>query len=283
MKLHEAGRILHPTDFSRGSEAAFAHALKLALVTKAELEILHVDRHPEQVPWIAFPGVRETLIRWKVLHPSASEAEVAKLGISVYKATVGGSNPLNSILEHIEHRPAGLIVLASHHPTGLDRLLHRDAANHFARLAKTTALFVPHGSSGFVNADNGDIAMGQILIPFDIEPPPQPAVDTVQELIALLQVEQVSCHLLHVGQEDLPWSAPHISAQSNTHWETIFIEGEVISGIRGFAEDHQVKLIALATHGHYGFLDILRGSTADQLLRAARCPILAVPSLAVEP
>ena len=40
-------RILHPTDFSRDSKAAFVHALKLCLVTRAELEILHISRHPE--------------------------------------------------------------------------------------------------------------------------------------------------------------------------------------------------------------------------------------------
>jgi len=55
MRIDETARILHPTDFSRGSEVDFAHALKLALAARAELEILHVDRHHEQVPWIAFP------------------------------------------------------------------------------------------------------------------------------------------------------------------------------------------------------------------------------------
>ena len=33
-------RILHPSDFSRASRIAFAHALKIALLAKAELEIV---------------------------------------------------------------------------------------------------------------------------------------------------------------------------------------------------------------------------------------------------
>ena len=36
-------RIFHPTDFSQDSQVAFAHALKLALVFRAELTIMHVD------------------------------------------------------------------------------------------------------------------------------------------------------------------------------------------------------------------------------------------------
>ena len=38
-------RIFHPSDFSPASELAFAHALKLALEAKADLEIMHVARH----------------------------------------------------------------------------------------------------------------------------------------------------------------------------------------------------------------------------------------------
>ncbi|MEP1643241.1 universal stress protein [Rhodopirellula bahusiensis] len=36
-------------------------------------------------------------------------------------------------------------------------------------------------------------------------------------------------------------------------------------------------MIALSTQGHHGFLDALRGSTSDQVVQKASCPILAVP------
>ena len=36
-------RILHPTDFSAGGAAAFAHALWMALCMKARLYLLHVE------------------------------------------------------------------------------------------------------------------------------------------------------------------------------------------------------------------------------------------------
>ena len=35
--------ILHPTDFSDASEVAFVHALKLTLVTRGQLHVLHVS------------------------------------------------------------------------------------------------------------------------------------------------------------------------------------------------------------------------------------------------
>jgi nucleotide-binding universal stress UspA family protein len=58
-------RILHPSDFSKASRVAFAHALKIALQAKAELEIVHVESHEigsdKDVDWTDFPGVRSTL------------------------------------------------------------------------------------------------------------------------------------------------------------------------------------------------------------------------------
>ena len=54
-------RILHPSDFSKASRGAFAHALKIALQSKAELEIVHVEQHKvgsdRDVHWTEFNGV----------------------------------------------------------------------------------------------------------------------------------------------------------------------------------------------------------------------------------
>ena len=37
-------------------------------------------------------------------------------------------------------------------------------------------------------------------------------------------------------------------------------------------------LMVLATQGHIDFLDALRGSTTERVLRGAHCPVLAVPA-----
>ncbi|MCE9544310.1 MAG: universal stress protein [Planctomycetia bacterium] len=277
MNINEVQRIFHPTDFSRGSEAAFAHALKLSLAARAELEIFHVDRHPELIPWSAFPSVRETLIRWGVLPAHASEADVAKLGISVHKSIAGGGDPLHPILDHLELRPADLIVLASHHPSGVDRWMHKHIAQHVARLARKPALFVPYGSSGFVNAESGRLTLDRILIPFDVEPMPLPAIDAVLQLTTLLQAGPASCDLLHVGTDGASLPALQLPELPHLHWESFYMQGEVAGTILDFAAERQATLIALTTQGHHGFLDLLRSNTTDRLLATAPCPTLAIP------
>jgi len=74
-------RIVHPSDFSEASRVAFAHALKIALQSKAELEIVHVQPHrigeEKDVHWTDFPDVRVTLARWNILPATAKPEEVA--------------------------------------------------------------------------------------------------------------------------------------------------------------------------------------------------------------
>jgi len=39
----------------------------------------------------------------------------------------------------------------------------------------------------------------------------------------------------------------------------------------------KANLIGMATAGHHGLLDALRGSTTERVLRQAPCPVLAIP------
>ena len=53
--------------------------------------------------------------------------------------------------------------------------------------------------------------------------------------------------------------------------------GDVIEAIVDAAAEWQADLIGMPTAGHNGFLDALRGSTTERVLRQAPCPLLAVP------
>src|SRR5258706_11416617 len=76
-------RIIHPSDFSKGSMIAFAHALKLALLSKAELEIVHVQAHQpgnaQDVHWSDFPGVPATPSRRNLVSLDAKIEDVKKI------------------------------------------------------------------------------------------------------------------------------------------------------------------------------------------------------------
>jgi nucleotide-binding universal stress UspA family protein len=54
------------------------------------------------------------------------------------------------------------------------------------------------------------------------------------------------------------------------------LEGDPASEIVRLAKSEHADLIVLGTHGRTGFERLLLGSTAEQVLRRAPCPVLAV-------
>ena len=103
--------IFHPSDFSEASEVAFAHALKIALVTGATLNVLHVAEGGS-ADWSDFPGVRDTLERWRLIPEGSPKSAVRELGIDVVKVIAPSGNPVKASLGFLKENRADLIVLA---------------------------------------------------------------------------------------------------------------------------------------------------------------------------
>jgi nucleotide-binding universal stress UspA family protein len=267
--------VFHPTDFSPASEIAFAHALRVALAARAALTIFHVAPENDAVPWSAFPGVRSMLAGWGLLPPDSPKQAVPALGIEVEKVTVRDKDPLRASLEYLDDFPAQLIVLATHGRDGLPRWLHSAVAEPLARAAGAMTLFVPHGASGFVSAPDGRVALREVLLPVDVEPRPQVALHAVDRLAQALGASPHTA-LLHVGP---PGSAPplRIPTDTSVRYERLEREGDVCEQIVALAEKLPANLVVMPTAGHHGFLDALRGSTTERVLRRVDCPLLAIP------
>lgn len=269
--------IFHPSDFSESSEVGFAHALKIALESKSKLDIMHVEPHisPEKAYWTEYPAVRSTLARWGVLPDGVGPEEVAKVGLLVRKVLTPGSDPLQSMLRHFHRFPPDLIVLATHQREGLDRWLHKATAEPLARKSGAMTLFVPREGRGFVNLANGAVSLRRILIPIDYDPDPQTAIDKASLLARGLNCTAGEFRLLHVGKgEKMPIVDLPRAAWS---YKSIVTQGNVVDEILKAEKEWQADLVVLMTQGHLDFLDALRGSTTERVLRGADCPVLAIP------
>lgn len=62
----------------------------------------------------------------------------------------------------------------------------------------------------------------------------------------------------------------------NTQLQTIVADGDVASVIVDTAEEEDVDLIVMTTHGYSGFSRWLLGSVTERVLRSAPCPVLAI-------
>jgi nucleotide-binding universal stress UspA family protein len=267
--------VLHPTDFSEGSRTAFHHALKAALLAKSQLTLLHVSPDGSS-EWSDFPGVRETLERWGLLAQGSPRSAVPQLGIDVNKVIVSRDAPVEAVLRYLEEHPSDLIVLATHQYQGSMRWLKESVAEPLARRAAEMTLFIPGSSAGFVSAQDGSVSLRNILIPIAQTPRPGPAVHAAVRLARGLNCARGTFTLLHVGPAG---AMPTVDCPELAGWEwtRITLQGDVIPTIVATASKIQADLIVMSTDGRYGFLDALRGSHSERVLRQTSAPLLTVP------
>ena len=267
--------VLHPTDFSEGSTVAFHHAIKAALLSKSELTLLNVS--PDGTSqWDDFPGVRETLERWQLLPKGSPRSAVAELGIEARKVVARESDPVEAVLRYLERYPADLIVLATHQRENRLRWLDKSVAEPVARKAAQMTLFIPGINEGFVSADDGSVLLKNVLIPVAPTPRPQPALEAAARLVQKFKCQQGTFTLFHVGQPDtMPaFRCPEVPGWE---WKKEVRSGEVIQTIAHAAKDVGAELIVMATDGRNGFLDGLRGSHSERLLRHGAAPLITIP------
>ena len=267
--------IFHPSDFTEASEVAFAHALKIALVTKSKLAVLHVGTGGS-FGWEDFPGVRDTLERWNLIPTASSRSAVGKLGIDVAKVKAYGKDPVKACLGFLTRHPTDLIVLAVRQQEGCMRWLEKSVGKPVMREAGQMTLLVPYGVKGFVSRQDGSISLRNILIPVTRKPRPQPSVEAATRLLHNLQLPAGTVTLLHVGPAA---EMPTLKVPNDTGWvwKRVVKAGEPADTILQTAEDLSADLIVMTTDGPDGFLDALRGSTSERVLRKAHCPLANLP------
>ena len=121
-------RILHPSDFSRASSAAFAKALELAKDNRAELVVLHVFTLPlpivaedSYIPPDVYQQIEISTRAWATKRLDKLLAKAKQAGVRARVLLLEGT-PHDRILRAARSNRADLIVIGTHGRTGLARL-----------------------------------------------------------------------------------------------------------------------------------------------------------------
>jgi nucleotide-binding universal stress UspA family protein len=267
--------VLHPTDFSEGSLVAFHHALKAALLSRCKFTLLHVSTGGDS-KWSQFPGVRETLERWGVLPKGSPKEAVAKLGIDARKVVASKDEPVEAVVTYLENNPADLIVLSTSKRNGRIPWLGKSVAEPVTRKAGEMTLVIPGDVEGFVSGKDGSVNLKTILIPIARTPRPEPALNAAARFVQKWNCAEGTFVLVHVGTSNT-MPAVRLPEVPGWTWKKELRTGEVIEGIVNSAKEHKADLIILATDGRNGFLDGLRGSHSERILRYGVAPLLTIP------
>ncbi len=268
-------KIFYPSDFSSANDVAFAHALKIALKSEAFLQMMHVDIS-SRADWDDFPSVQDTLTRWKVLPEGSQNETPIQTGLEVSKMIASSIDPVKACLEYLEVHDVDLIVLTVHQREGVMRWLGKIVGERISYGSKQTTLFIPWGLEGFVSREDGSVKLRQILVPVVKKPRSESSVQFVEKLIQSLELPTGRVTLLHVGPAE---SMPFVQHPQNNGWtwHRVRLEGERTETIVQYAAEIDADLIVMTTDGPDRFLDGLRGTTSERVLRRADCPVAVIP------
>ena len=140
-------RILHPSDFSRASGAAFTRAVEMAKLNRAELLVLNVF-----APFIPMGGdgyVSPTV--YEEIETSARAQAQKQLNVLVTKAKKAGVRVKSVLAEGVPHeqitraarsKRADLVVIGTHGRTGLAKFFLGSVAGRVVSLARCPVLTV---------------------------------------------------------------------------------------------------------------------------------------------
>ena len=295
----EFNRILCPVDFSESSTRALAHAAALAQWYDAQLTVLHVPPTFDPVQVRAELGVPV-----QILNPITREEVVGSMRPFLKRAGVSPEAHLvaeagdasTTIVDQALTTGADLIVIGTHGRRGFKRLLLGSVAETVLHEAPCPVLTVsPHTEA--VSADV--VTFKRILCPIDFSPSSLQALGFALDLarqagglVTLLHViewlpeeeprayahfnvPEVRGHMVHDARQRLR----SVVAQESRAW--CEIEGTVVLGrahreILRALEATPADLVVMGSQGRGGVGLALFGSTTQQVVRNAACPVLTV-------
>jgi nucleotide-binding universal stress UspA family protein len=245
------------------------------MLAQSKLTLLNVSGDRPST-WADFPGIRETLERWGTLPKGSPRSAVGEIGIEARKVVASENEPVDAVMRYLHEHPADLIVLATSQRDGKVRWLGKSVAEPVARKAGEMTLLIPGEVEGFVSSRDGSVNLNKILVPVAETPNPQAAINTAALLVRKLNSPQGAFILMHVGTANTMPACRYPEIPGWT-WDKELRTGEVIGSIVNAAKDHKAGLIVMATDGRNGFLDGIRGSHSERVLRHGAAPLLTVP------
>jgi nucleotide-binding universal stress UspA family protein len=293
-------QVLCPTDLSEASRPALAYAAAVARRYGARLTVLHAAPpfEPLGVPWVeaasagpvALPPIddfREAVRAFALDALAGLDADVV----------VQAGDPSPVIVEQAVASAADLIVMGTHGRSGFDRLLAGSVTEKVLQRAPCPVLTIPPHAPSVAAAGT---LFGHILCAVDFSDASEQALGFAVELgcgtgasvLAVTVVEWLAeerplaypefdvapyrTRLADDARERLGTLVQSVAAPESCRIDQVVELGRAYRQILRLAADKGCDLIVIGAQGRGGAGLALFGSTTQQVVRAASCPVLVV-------
>lgn len=296
-------RILCPVDLSDASAHAVEQAIAIAGWYKAHITALYVYS-PLFIPVPGLPPVPERVSEAELqrVHDqtaaSVRAAIAAGIGVDV---VVDVDQPAAGILDRATKLPADLIVMGTHGASGFEHLILGSVAEKVLRRAACPVLTVPPRARA-----TSVLPFKRVLCAVDFS---DPSLTALQYACSMAEESGAVLTILHVLE--WPWEEPpppvfeelppaqaaalvefrrYLEKSAMNRLKTLVPEashtrcmpcptlrhGKPHVEILRLAEQEQADLIVIGVHGRNVVDMALFGSTTNQVVRRATCPVLTL-------
>lgn len=297
----EFKKILCPTDLSDASVRALTYAAAFARWYDAQLTVLHIV--PTFDPITVGPGnfngpVQVVVPRSREEIREDMRSITNRAGMESLDVTLSAQagDPARNIIDQALETAADLVVMGTHGRSGFERLLIGSVAEKVVRKAPCPVLLVPPHLPAAVPAD---VTFKHILCAMDFSPAALQALGFALDLARQANGVVTVLHALEWLAEEDPRENAHFNvpeyrrylvqdtqerlrtlmAKESRDWSAIeerVVLGRAYREILKVAAESETDLIVMGEQGRGGLGLTLFGSTTQQVVRAATCPVLTV-------
>jgi len=293
-------RILCPVDFSEASKHAIDQAVVMAGFYKSRVTALHV-LSPLTFAVPGLPSSSDEVSEQARLRRLTTEefAAAAARGIGL-DVLIDVGQPAAAILERATGLPADLIVMGTHGMSGFQHFVLGSVTEKVLRKASCPVLTVPPRVQA-----TSQLPFKRLLCAVDFS---DVSLDAVRWALSLAEESGARLTLIHVLEwpweeppppmiEELPFEQGAALAEFRRYLEesakkrleslipesvpasqvtTMLRSGKPHVQILHVAADEQTDLIVIGVHGRNPVDMALFGSTTNQVVRRATCPVLTL-------
>jgi len=291
--------VLCPIDLSELSTRPLAYAAAVASSYGARLTVLHVAPTFDAMEVrsgalfdpvrIVYPIRREEIL--EQLRRMVTAADVPAAGVTL---AAEQGQPASTIVAQAVATNADLLVIGTHGWSGFDQLLLGSIADKILRKAPCAVLTVPPHVPGSAKR----VAVSSILCAVDFSPTSQETLTVAAEIAGRMHARLVVLSVIEWMAEELPdvfeveQSATTLALRKHAERElrhlsaahvptvhdvtTRVVLGRAHRQIVKAAQEEEADLIVIGTRGFGRAAHALLGSTTEQVVRAASCPVLTV-------
>ncbi len=288
-------------DFSDESFQALAYALPLAKHFEALVHLIYVYDGEHQ--FSTTPPTPELFDDIKIARELRRELQHRfAMRLRPKQCHVRSGRPFQEICMSAKEIEADLVVVATRGHSGLKHLTLGSTAEKVVRHVNCPVLVVRRGTSGPIKTERGGIALQKILVPVDFSECAREGAKYASAFATRVGADVKLIHVVHPTDymaaagfaKGIEWPPIVETARLNAEdrldelvnflplvgivAETEVEIGEPVEKLTEATKRPDIDMVIMSTHGYTGIKHALIGSTAEQLVRAAHCPVLVVPS-----